>query len=184
VDQSKTKQRTSTAVSKSRREFLRTSALAAGVFALGGPPVARAAGPNEKLNIAIIGAGGRGADNTKGVASENIVALCDVALSNLDRAAESFPNAWKVTDFRRLFDRANEFDAVVISTCEHTHAFATLPALKLGKHVYCEKPLTYNVHEARVIREAAARFDRCWQSRHFARTIVERSIYLFPERVP
>ena len=63
----------------------------------------------------------------------------------------------KFADFRKLFDHANEFDAVVVSTCEHTHAFATLPALQLGKHVYCEKPLTHNVWEARVIREAAAK---------------------------
>ena len=60
-------------------------------------------------------------------------------------------------DFRELYDHAGEFDAVVVSTCEHSHAFATLPALQLGKHVYCEKPLTHSVWEARVIREAAAR---------------------------
>ena len=67
------------------------------------------------------------------------------------------PQARRFADFRELFDHAGEFDAVVVSTCEHAHAFATLPALQLGKHVYCEKPLTYNVWEARVIREAAAR---------------------------
>ena len=67
------------------------------------------------------------------------------------------PKARKFRDFRKLYDHANEFDAVVVSTTEHTHAFATLPALQLGKHVYCEKPLTHNVWEARVIREAAAK---------------------------
>ena len=67
------------------------------------------------------------------------------------------PQARRVRDFRKLFDNAREFDAVVVSTTEHTHAFATLPALQLGKHVYCEKPLTYNIWEARVIREAAAK---------------------------
>ncbi|MBI2479749.1 MAG: Gfo/Idh/MocA family oxidoreductase, partial [Planctomycetia bacterium] len=67
------------------------------------------------------------------------------------------PNARQVVDFRQLYDHANEFDAVVVSTCEHTHAFATLPALQLGKHVYCEKPLTHGIWEARVIREAAAK---------------------------
>src|SRR5262249_39053704 len=60
-------------------------------------------------------------------------------------------------DFRKLFDHSKEFDAVVVSTCEHTHAFATLAALRLGKHVYCEKPLTHNIYEARIIREAAAK---------------------------
>ena len=67
------------------------------------------------------------------------------------------PRRAQEVDFRRLFDHAGEFDAVVVSTAEHTHAFATLPALQLKKHVYCEKPLTYNVQEARIIREAAAR---------------------------
>lgn len=140
-----------------RREFLSSSALAAGAAVIGAPAILRAANANNKLNIAIIGAGGRGASNTNDVASENIVALCDVSESNLEQAAQRFPKARKFTDFRRLFEQANEFDAVVVSTCEHTHAFATLAALKLNKHVYCEKPLTHNVWEARVIREAAAK---------------------------
>lgn len=143
--------------SNSRRDFLRTSLFAAGAATLGAPAVLRGANPSEKLRIAIIGAGGRGAANLAGVASEEIVALCDVSEPNLNQAAEKYPQARKYTDFRRLFDRAGDFDAVVVSTCEHTHAYATLPALQLGKHVYCEKPLTYNVWEARVIREAAAK---------------------------
>src|SRR5207237_6848871 len=75
----------------------------------------------------------------------------------IDRAAEKHPRARRERDYRKLYDRAREFDAVVVSTTEHTHAFATLPALQLGKHVYCEKPLTHNIWEARVIREAAAK---------------------------
>lgn len=75
--------------------------------------------------------------------------------SSLNSAGEKFPQAKRFTDFRKLYEIEKEFDAVVVSTCEHTHAFATLPALKLGKHVYCEKPLTYNIWESRVIREAA-----------------------------
>ena len=93
----------------------------------------------------------------RGVASENIVALCDVFEPAVGRAAVNYPHARRYGDFRRLYDNAREFDAVVVSTTEHTHAFATLPALQLGKHVYCEKPLTYNIWEARVIREAAAK---------------------------
>jgi predicted dehydrogenase len=112
---------------------------------------------NSKLAIAIIGAGGRGGGNLSAVATEYITGLCDVNQKNLGGAAERFPNARKETDFRRIMDAANEFDAVVVSTCEHTHAFATLAALQLGKHVYCEKPLTHNIYEARVIREAAAK---------------------------
>src|SRR5690606_1487031 len=75
----------------------------------------------------------------------------------LERTAQQFPNARKEQDFRKIFDHEKEFDAVVVSTTEHTHAFAVLPALQLKKHVYCEKPLTHNVWEARVLREAAAK---------------------------
>lgn len=138
-----------------RRSFLKlSSTMAAGLF-VGGARV-RAASPYDKLRIAVIGCGGRGGGNLQAVSSEHISALCDVNASNLNRAAASHSQARKATDFRRVFDHANEFDAVVVSTCEHTHAFATLPALQLGKHVYCEKPLTHNIYEARIIREAAA----------------------------
>jgi hypothetical protein len=140
----------------SRRGFLRAgAAAAAATFA--SPAILRGRNLNEKLNIAVIGAGGRGASNLKSVASENIVALCDVNADNLNKAAERHPQARRFDDFRKLYDHVGTFDAVVVSTCEHTHALATLPALQLGKHVYCEKPLTHNVWEARVIREAAAR---------------------------
>lgn len=140
----------------SRRRFLQTTA-AAGAATFAAPAFLRARNLNEQLNIAIIGAGGRGASNTRAVETENIVALCDVNAANLDRAAERYPGARRFADFRDLYDHPNSFDAVVVSTCEHTHAFATLPALEQGKHVYCEKPLTHNVWEARVIRQAAAK---------------------------
>src|SRR5439155_5199496 len=81
----------------------------------------------------------------------------DVNAQALDAAGAKYPGAKKYTDFRKLFDQAGSFDAVVVSTCEHTHAAATMLALKHGKHVYCEKPLTYNVYEARRIREEAAK---------------------------
>lgn len=139
-----------------RRQFTRTlltAACATGVA----PAFLRGQNLNNKLNIAVIGTGSRGESNLGSVASENIVALCDVNGKNLAKAAAKFPQARKFVDFRKLFDHAKEFDAVVVSTCEHTHAFATMPALQLGKHVYCEKPLTYNIWEARKIREAAAK---------------------------
>ena len=141
----------------SRRHFsklLATSALGT----LVAPAFLHGQNLNSKLNIAIIGAGGRGGSNMGDVGkSENIVAVCDVAETALDSAQKKFPQAKRFTDFRKLYEAEKEFDAVVVSTCEHTHAFATLPALKLGKHVYCEKPLTYNISEARIIREAAAK---------------------------
>ncbi|MEY2408453.1 MAG: hypothetical protein QOF48_1123 [Verrucomicrobiota bacterium] len=140
----------------SRRQFIRTvAASASGLIAA--PALLRGQNLNSKLNIAVIGAGGRGGSNLSDVGkSENIVALCDVSDAALDAAQKKFPGARRFKDFRKLYEIEKQFDAVVVSTCEHTHAFATLPALKLGKHVYCEKPLTYNIHEARVIREAAA----------------------------
>ncbi|MFO0800752.1 MAG: Gfo/Idh/MocA family oxidoreductase [Gemmataceae bacterium] len=136
-----------------RRTFLAT---AAGTLAA--PTVLSARQPTERLNIAVIGCGGRGAANLAGVASENVVALCDVNRAAIGAAASRFPRAAHYADFRRLFDeREREFDAVVVSTCEHTHAHATLRALRAGKHVYCEKPLTHNVWEARLIRTEAAK---------------------------
>jgi predicted dehydrogenase len=145
---------------RSRRQFGRV--LAGTAAAIAAPAIVRGRNLNEKVNIAMIGAGGRGGANLGGVTKEapddvNIVALCDVFQPAIDRAAARFPKARRETDFRRLYDHAAEFDAVMVSTTEHTHAFATLPALQLGKHVYCEKPLTHSVWEARKIREAAAR---------------------------
>jgi len=140
--------------SVTRRKFLGAS-VAATTLGWTAPAILRGRNLNEKLNIAVIGSGGRGASNMRSLESENIVAVCDVNENNLEFAARRHPRARKAIDFRKLFDHASEFDAVAVSTCEHTHAFATLPALQLGKHVYCEKPLTHNVWEARVIREAA-----------------------------
>ena len=140
----------------SRRTFIsQTGALTA--TALGFPAILSAQAPNNKLNIAIIGSGGRGAGNLAEVSSENIIALCDVNERNLEAAATKFPTARKYVDFRKLYDQANDIDAVVVSCAEHTHAFATLPALQMRKHVYCEKPLTHNIWEARLITEAAAK---------------------------
>lgn len=140
-----------------RRQFLQQAAVLSAVVATGNQPVVRAQAANDRLNIAIIGCGGRGGGNLNGVATQNIVALCDVNERNLNIAGERFPQAKKFRDFRKLYDelKDSEFDAVVVSTTEHTHAFATLPALQRKKHVYCEKPLTHNIREARIITEAA-----------------------------
>jgi predicted dehydrogenase len=135
----------------------RRSFLGAALASATAPAFLRSQDAPNKLNIAMIASGGRGAANLRGVASENIVALCDVDTKALDKAGTTYPQAKKFTDFRKLFDNANLFDAVVVSTCEHTHAAATMLALKHGKHVYCEKPLTHNVWEARRLREEAAK---------------------------
>jgi predicted dehydrogenase len=140
--------------SPTRRAFLKSGILA-GAVTIGFPAIVSSRSPSSKLNIAIIGAGGRGNSNMGAVSSENIAALCDVNSDYLGKAAEKFPAARKYRDFRKLYDEAKDVDAVVVSTTEHTHALATLPALQLKKHVFCEKPLTHDVREARIITEAA-----------------------------
>src|SRR5262245_19057223 len=139
-----------------RRRFLQATALA-GAATLGAPAVVSCRSPSEKLNVVIIGCGGRGAGNMQEVSGENIVALCDVSEPNLHAAAARAPRARTFRDFRKLYDelKDGDFDAVVVSSTEHTHAFATLPALRRKKHIYCEKPLTHSLREARLITEAA-----------------------------
>lgn len=138
-----------------RRDFIKQVGTGAAILAA--PSIVSCRSPNEKLNIVIIGSGGRGGANMRQMLGENIVALCDVHEPNLLSAATKAPKAKKFRDFRKLYDQLkdSEFDAVVVSSTEHTHAFATLPALQRKKHVYCEKPLTHNVREARLITEAA-----------------------------
>ena len=137
-----------------RRQF--TQRALAGSALMAAPALLRGRNLNSKLNLAFIGTGGRGARNLQGLGGENVVALCDVNVMNLEAAAAQHPQARKFTDFRRVFDQAETFDAVAVSVCEHTHAFATLLALRHRKHVYCEKPLTYNIEESRRVREVAA----------------------------
>jgi predicted dehydrogenase len=135
----------------SRRRFLAASA---GLLAA---PAVLSARTADKLNLAVIGVADRGAENLKGVASENVVALCDVDEPRAGKAREQFPAAAFFTDYRKLFDAVgNKIDAVVVSTPDHSHAHPTLTALALGKHVYCEKPLCYSVAEVRAVRKAAA----------------------------
>src|SRR5437762_9945679 len=100
----------------------------------------------DKLNLAVIGADGRGWENFQGIKGENVVAICDVDEPRAAKARALFPQAAFFTDYRKLFDAAAKtFDAVVVSTPDHSHAFPTATALRLGKHVYCEKPLTHTV---------------------------------------
>src|SRR5262245_4842946 len=129
-----------------RRKFLRTSiglGLAAGTMSSILRP-SRVWGANERLNIGVIGVGGRGAGDLAGVASQNIVALCDIDERRLDSAAAQFPMAKKNVDYRKLLDQ-QDLDAVVVATPDHHHAPATVRALRRGLHVYCEKPLTHTV---------------------------------------
>ncbi|MCC6418846.1 MAG: Gfo/Idh/MocA family oxidoreductase [Gemmataceae bacterium] len=144
-----------------RRDFLKYTALTgtgfwvASGFELEGAQERRP-GPNDRLNIGIIGAGGRGGGNLDAVArTENIVALCDVDDRRAAGAYKRHPKAAHYADFRVMLDKQRDLDAVVVSTPDHTHAIAGITAMRLGKHCYCEKPLTHSVHEARLMRETA-----------------------------
>lgn len=147
----------------SRRRFLQQSALfGAGAFISSRAGFARTLSPNDKLNIGVVGVAGRGGDDLQGVSSQNIVALCDVDDNNLDAAMAKYPKAARYNDFRKLLDR-NDLDAVVVGTPDHTHAPITVMALKAGLHVYCEKPLTHSVAEARIVAETARKHKRVTQ---------------------
>ena len=142
----------------SRREFL-GSAAATAAFTIVPRHVLGGAGhvpPSEKLNIAGIGVGGQGASDLGNVSSQNIVALCDVDWRHAAGTFNRYPNARKYRDFRKMLDKEDKnVDAVVVATPDHVHAPASMAAIRRGKHVYCEKPLTHSVYEARKVAEAA-----------------------------
>jgi predicted dehydrogenase len=115
-----------------------------------------ATSPNEKLNLAGVGVGGQGASDLRQMESESIVAVCDVDWAYADHTFKRYPKAKPYKDFRQMLDEMDkEIDAVAVATPDHLHAFASVAALKRGKHVYCEKPLTHSVWEARQVAEAA-----------------------------
>ncbi|MCO8124037.1 Gfo/Idh/MocA family oxidoreductase [Stieleria sp. TO1_6] len=142
-----------------RRQFIAAGAAATAAASLSIPRQVYSAA-TDRMKVAFIGVGGRGGRNLQTIANTggvDVVAVCDVDTRFADHAAEQYPGAQTFQDYRRLYDAVGQqIDAVVVSTTEHTHAFATMPALKLGKHVYCEKPLAYNIDETRRITQAAA----------------------------
>jgi len=145
----------------SRRDFVQQTALAAGAAAaaqivprhvLGGP---RNIPPSEKMNVAGIGIGGMGAANLRAVESENIVALCDVDKNYAAGTVRKYPQAKFYVDYREMLDKQKDIDGVVIATPDHTHAVISMAAIRAGKHVYCQKPLTHDVYEARMLSKDA-----------------------------
>ena len=143
---------------QSRREFLK---VAAGVAAFTYVPrhVLGGAGnqaAGDKLNIAGIGVGGRGGGDINAVSSENIVALCDVDEKRAGGTFKKYSNARVYRDFRKMLDKEEKnIDAVVIGTPDHIHAPAAIRAMKMGKHVYCEKPMAHTIFEAREMTRVA-----------------------------
>ena len=164
-----------------RRDMLRSAAVAAGVWTTyGSLSWGQSNSPNEKLNIAAIGVGGRGGDDVNGVAHENIVALCDVDEARAGGTFNAFPKAKKYRDFRQMLDEIHaQIDAVVIGTPDHWHAKMVIDACRAGKDVYCEKPLTLTIDEGKILSRVVAETGRVvqvgsWQrSDHRFRTAVE-----------
>ena len=145
----------------SRRELLKRAAAAAG-GAVALPMLVPASvfgknSPSNRLNLAVIGLGGQGGANLKGVKDQNLVALCDVDDKRAGKAYESFPKAQKFKDFRKMFDAVEKkIDGAVISTPDHAHFHPAWWAMQRGKHVYLEKPMAHNVWEVRELTKLAA----------------------------
>ncbi len=142
----------------SRRKFLANSAMAGFAFHYIPSRLLGADAPSNKLNIAGIGIGGMGGSNLEQCSGENIVALCDVDSDYAAKTIKRYPKAKLYKDYRVMFDKQKDIDAVVIATPDHTHAVITMAAMARGKHVYCQKPLTHTVYEARKITEAARKY--------------------------
>ncbi len=143
-----------------RRDFLKTStAVSVGYWVGERTESVYSASPNEKLNIAIIGPGGKGTSNLAGVAGENIVAFAEVDDVRGGPSMAKFPMAKRYKDFRKLLDKEEKnIDAVVVSTPDHIHVPAAVRAMRMGKHCYCEKPLSHSVWEARLAAETAKKY--------------------------
>jgi len=142
-----------------RRDFLRQAAIAgAAGSVLGNAPAFARPGPNDRVQFACIGVGGKGESDTVDAGKHGeIVALCDCDERMLDKMAAKYPNAKKYFDYRKMLEEMGEkIDAVTVSTPDHTHAPAGAMAMRMGKHAFIQKPLTWSIEEARVLRGLAA----------------------------
>ncbi len=150
-------------MSLNRRQFLKTSAFSAAALGFSStacPSISRAANANSKLRVAVIGISGRGAGNISefvGGSSDvaELAALCDVDDKNLEQQGKTYPDAKRFFDFRTMFDEMNDLDAVIVSTPDHTHAVASMAAMKKGLPCFCEKPLAHDVAEIRAMQKIA-----------------------------
>src|SRR5262245_26462381 len=152
-----------------RRRFLKAGTAAAGLaqfYPPTAPPAARSLDPpSAQMRFAGIGVGGEGGgDTTHPGGLGEMVAICDIDENTLSRKASEFPSAKKYFDFRAMLEEmGKQIDAVTVSTPDHTHAAAAMMAMKMGKHVYVQKPLTHTVYEARQLRETAKKMGVCSQ---------------------
>src|SRR5438093_7553448 len=152
-----------------RRNFLKSTSLLAGATAFGAPFIGRAQGANERINIACIGVGGKGDSDSSSMygLGGNIVAICDIDSTTLNNKNKSLQDkatkenrtydAKLYRDWRKMFDESGKsIDAVTVSTPDHVHGVAGITAMRLGKHIYCQKPLTQTVWESRELRRLAS----------------------------
>ena len=142
----------------SRRNFIKSYSLAVGATALTGPYLLRGQNLNSKIGVACVGVGGKGDSDCNSAAGcgGNIVAICDVDEGTLNRKGQKFPEAKKYKDFRKMLTEVEKsIDAVTVSTPDHCHGVAAAMAMRMGKHVYCQKPLVQTVYEARLLRKLA-----------------------------
>ena len=144
-----------------RRDFLKSATVAAtGFTILPGLTVSGLGhkSPSDKLNIVGVGIGGKGHPNLVGMKTENIIGLCDVDWKYSQKCFDEFPNAKKYYDWRKMFDEiGNSVDGVMVATADHSHAIVAATALSMGKHVYCQKPLTHSIYESRLLTKLAAK---------------------------
>ena len=140
---------------QTRRNFLKKSAVADTAFTVVPSMAVSGFGhvaPSDKLNIVGVGIGGKGHANLKAMRPENIIGLCDVDWNYADNCFKDFKRAKRYYDWRRMFDELGDsMDAVMVATADHTHAAIAATAISMGKHVYCQKPLTHSVYESRLL---------------------------------
>jgi predicted dehydrogenase len=142
----------------SRRYFIKYSSAAVAATTMAGPFLVRGQNLNGRIRVACIGVGGKGSSDTDDAAScgGELVALCDVDKGTLEKKAQKYPGAKLYQDYRKMLEEmGSSIDAVTVSTPDHNHAPAAVRAMKLGKHVFCQKPLVQTVHEARLLRKLA-----------------------------
>ncbi len=140
-----------------RRNFIQTAAAGVALTHIAGQIATSkgATSPHKKVNIAGIGIGGMGFANLQNLESQNIVALCDVDHTYAAKAFNRYPQARQYQDYRQMLEKQKDIEAVLIATPDHTHAQITIDCMKAGKHVYCQKPLTHTVKEARAVARVA-----------------------------
>ncbi|MDD4870743.1 MAG: Gfo/Idh/MocA family oxidoreductase [Kiritimatiellae bacterium] len=145
----------------SRRQFIKGSVLTVAALSgcqITGPAILKTRSPNSKINTACVAVGGRGGAHVGPAATENLVAICDVDRNTLAKVLKDHPNAKSFTDYRKMFDvMGKEIDAVFVATPDHTHTAATMLAIMSGKACYTEKPLTWDIEEAKALAKATAK---------------------------